>query len=454
MQFIKTICVLTVLGALGYGAYTTLTSSPPVEPPLDAANWDSPPDVELPAGLGPPSASFASSSPGGAAPRYNATSSTSAAPLSTPSSTGSRELTGAPSSTGPTPGTARIAPGGPITGASITNVRPLDAPSASPYPSTNVAPGPLDGGVHFAGGAPTDSEAGKAAPMTAVPYVTPPSSSSPSAPTSTQTLSGPQLASASGVVPQSYTAPTATPSTATSPGKESAAQAMQKVQTLAAENKLAEALDELSQWFDHPSLSTEESGQVQTMLDQLAGAVIYSREHLLEPPHTVAQGETLQAVAQRYQIPAELLMKINGIADPLYLPSGTQLKVLKGPFDALVDKSRGQLTLFLEGMYAGSFPIGLGLDLKLPDGTYGVSAKLVNPTFQAADGVVAADDPNNPLGERWIDLGGGQGIHGRPASMAGNLPQNGGRGMIYLSNRQDEDVYDILSVGSKVMIRP
>jgi len=449
VQFIKTICVLTVLGALGYGAYTTLTSSPPAEPPMEAANWDSPPDVELPAGLGPPTANFAASSSGGAAPRYNATS--SAAPLSTPSSTGSAELAGAPAANPPTPGAARIAPGGPITGASITNVRPLDAPTATPYPSTNVAPGPLDGGVHFAGGPTTDPDAAKTTSMTAVPYVTQPNSMS-AATSANQNPSGPLLASASGVVPQSYAAPAAAP--ATNPGKESAVQAMQKVQALAAQNKPAEALDELSQWFDHPSLSTEESGQVQTMLDQLAGAVIYSREHLLEPPHTVAQGETLQSIAQRYQVPPELLLKINGIADPLYLPSGTQLKVLKGPFDALVDKSRGQLTLFLEGMYAGSFPIGIGQDLKLPDGTYNVSAKLINPTFQAADGVIAADDPNNPLGERWVDLGGGQGIHGRPASMAGNLPQNGGRGMIFLANRQDEDVYDILSVGSKVMIRP
>ena len=61
-------------------------------------------------------------------------------------------------------------------------------------------------------------------------------------------------------------------------------------------------------------------------------------------------------------------------------------------------------------------------------------------------------DPNNPLGERWIELGGGMGIHGT------NDPQtyqsDGGRGMIRLSPRDAEDVFDIVTVGSQVVIRP
>lgn len=227
---------------------------------------------------------------------------------------------------------------------------------------------------------------------------------------------------------------------------------MEKVQAYLNQSKFAEAHEELSHWFDHPQLSEEERNRVQTTLDQLAGRVIYSREHLLEPPHTIVQGETLQAVADRYQVPLELLVKINGITDPLYLPAGTQLKVIKGPFDALVDKSRRQLTLFVgDGLYAGSFPVGFGRDLTLPEGNYVVQAKLVNPTFQAADGMIAADDPSNPLGERWLDLGNRQGIHGSidPAALA----SPGSRGYLILTPRDSEDVYDILSLGSKVMIR-
>ena len=48
-----------------------------------------------------------------------------------------------------------------------------------------------------------------------------------------------------------------------------------------------EALDRLSRSFDDPSLSAEENRRVMESLDQLAGTVIYSRDHLLAPAHVV-----------------------------------------------------------------------------------------------------------------------------------------------------------------------
>ncbi|MBA4019718.1 MAG: hypothetical protein C0483_21345 [Pirellula sp.] len=432
VQFIKTICVITVLGALAYGAYNTLTSSPPSEPPHEAANWDSPPDVQLP---GEPSAGSGSSlAGGGAAPKYSAGGSST---------------------------TARIAPGGPVSGASITNVRPVDAQSVPDrYPTTNVPPSPLDavGATPIAtsagpslGGASNVSpvSAVSAGGLSAVPQVV---HAGPST-TSNHTAGGVSFPPATTpVAPVTTTAALTTTTTTAAAEPKALLPSMEKVQGFLNQGKFAEAHEELSHWFDHPQLSEEERYRVQTTLDQLAGRVIYSREHLLEPPHTVVQGETLQAVADRYQVPLELLVKINGIADPLYLPAGTQLKVIKGPFDALVDKSRRHLTLFVgDGLYAGSFPVGFGRDLTLPEGNYVVQAKLVNPTFQAADGMITADDPSNPLGERWLDLGNRQGIHGSidPAALA----SPGSRGYLILNPRDSEDVYDILSLGSKVMIR-
>jgi LysM repeat protein len=455
VQFIKTICVLTVLGALAYGAYTTLTSSPPSDPPADVEQSSSPPDVQLP-GLGD-SPSLAGS--GRVSP-----------PLSPPPS--------AKYSAGDRSGAATISP--PLTGASITNVRPVGAPQVPErYPSTNVPPGPLDAygaqpmSPAVAVGGATAATAGtssnvsptsavSAGGLSPVPQIV---QASPSVTNPSPTMSMPNAvasASAGGVsfppAVGSTNLAAATPSVAAQPPASTASSSalipsMEKVQAYLNQSKFAEAHEELSQWFDNSQLSEVEQRRVQETLDQLAGVVVYSRQHLLEPPHTVAQGETLQAVADRYQVPVELLSKINGIADPLYLPAGTQLKVVKGPFDALIDKSRGSLTLFVgDGLYAGSFPIGFGRDLTLPDGNYTVQAKLMNPTFQAADGMIAADDPRNPLGERWLDLGNRQGLHGTndPAGLASGAA----RGYLILGPRDSEDVYDILSVGSKVMIRP
>lgn len=439
MQFIKTICVITVLGALAYGAYNTLTSSPPSEPPHEAANWDSPPDVQLPGepSMGPGKTTNGPAlASGGAAPKYSA---------------------------GGSSATARIAPGGPVSGASITNVRPVDAQSVPDrYPTTNVPPGPLDAvaatpisaatGPNLSGPSnvsPVSAvSAGGLSPVPQVVHAGPAASTNSTA----GGVSFPPAATSATPSAATPSATASTTTTATATEAKALLPSMEKVQAYLNQSKFAEAHEELSHWFDHPQLSEEERNRVQTTLDQLAGRVIYSREHLLEPPHTIVQGETLQAVADRYQVPLELLVKINGITDPLYLPAGTQLKVIKGPFDALVDKSRRQLTLFVgDGLYAGSFPVGFGRDLTLPEGNYVVQAKLVNPTFQAADGMIAADDPSNPLGERWLDLGNRQGIHGSidPAALA----SPGSRGYLILTPRDSEDVYDILSLGSKVMIR-
>ena len=61
------------------------------------------------------------------------------------------------------------------------------------------------------------------------------------------------------------------------------------------------------------------------------------------------------------------------------------------------------------------------------------------------------DDPANPLGERWIGLGDRLSIHStnNPSSIGkSDLP-----GCISLKPRDAEDVFDILSEGSKVVIR-
>ena len=76
--------------------------------------------------------------------------------------------------------------------------------------------------------------------------------------------------------------------------------------------RYAEALAVLSVWYDNPSLSIEENNQLERILGQLAGTVIYSTQDMLLPPHTVADGETLQTIAKPLNIPWELLSKING----------------------------------------------------------------------------------------------------------------------------------------------
>jgi LysM repeat protein len=209
----------------------------------------------------------------------------------------------------------------------------------------------------------------------------------------------------------------------------------------------------LSRFYGNPQLTTSEARTLLEVLDQLAGTVIYSRQHLLEQAYRVRPDDSLDRIARSYDVPVELLAKINGIRDPRRLTPGMELKVLHGPFDAIVDLGRYELTLMLKGRYAGRFLIGIGRDLPQLEGQYTVRDKKTDPVYIGPDRVIASSsrDPSNPLGKRLIELGSQVGIHG--TNDPHNIGRNEGRGSIALGDRDIDDVFDILSIGSRVVIR-
>jgi LysM repeat protein len=441
VQLFRTLCVVAVLGALSYGAYVTLTQSPPVEPALDAVNWDSPPRIELPGtsldGKSATAAAPAATATGSAA-KFGSTAPGGAARLSTP-----HDTSGAPLS------------------ATITGVRaqPSTSAAAPPanYPSTNVPPGPLDGSAAapmtniVLGPASTSAPSATSAtpstgstPANAAAAANPASPAGPALgmPAPTNTAAAPAAPStvtpATNMAASSSTPPGATmiPSAAapaTAPPDGATTAPFDKVQLLLGQNKPAAALELLSGSFDNPQLSADDDRRVMELLDQLAGTVIYSNEHLLEAPHVVQPGERIDQIAARYQISWELLAKINGLPDPWNVAPGTKLKVVQGPFDALVDKGRRRLSLFLEGMYAGSFAVGFGRDRPPSDGLFAVANKTPSPL-------------------RVLDLGNGMAIHTQNDALS--LQTDDAPGCIRLSPRDAEDVYDLLGIGSKVIVRP
>jgi lipoprotein-anchoring transpeptidase ErfK/SrfK len=139
--------------------------------------------------------------------------------------------------------------------------------------------------------------------------------------------------------------------------------------------------------------------------------------------HVIAPGETLGQVAKRHNVTADFLASINAIPDKNQVRAGQTIKVVRGPFHIKVDKATYSLDVYLENTFLKHYTVGLGADDGTPSGEWVVSTKLVNPTYYPPRGgrIRAADDPENPLGERWIGLRGvagdalGQqryGIHG------------------------------------------
>jgi lipoprotein-anchoring transpeptidase ErfK/SrfK len=227
---------------------------------------------------------------------------------------------------------------------------------------------------------------------------------------------------------------------------------MQSVQRELENGQLAAALRQLTGWYGNPQLSPHEQQQLSTMLDQVAGTVVYSTQNLTENPYEVQPGERLEAIGEKYQVPWQLLAKINGIEDPAALQPGERLKVVRGPFEAIVSLERRELVLRTgDGLYAGRFPIGVGAEHPPQEGTFAVSDKVPNPVYYGRENAIGAEDPNNPLGERWIGLGKQMAIHG--TNNPGNIGRTDLPGWISLREEDVAEVYDILGLGSRVTIR-
>src|SRR6476620_8721658 len=144
-------------------------------------------------------------------------------------------------------------------------------------------------------------------------------------------------------------APSATPTTPIgAPTATSFAASWPAIQSALDRRDLKQAHQLLSKWHGDDSLSPTDTEKVETLLSQLAGTVIYSTEHQLEPARVVKPGETLEAISKEYNIPPQLLAKINGIQTPDQLQPGQQLKVVRGPFAATVNLRRSELTLTVD----------------------------------------------------------------------------------------------------------
>ena len=217
---------------------------------------------------------------------------------------------------------------------------------------------------------------------------------------------------------------------------------------------LAQAHELLSPWHNEPSLTPAEAENVDTLLGQLAGTVIYSTEHRLGPARVVKPGETLETIAKEYNVPWQLLAKINGIAAADQVRPGQELKVVRGPFSAVVDLSRSQLTLMVDGRYAGKFPVTVPTGATVSEGEWLVDQKLVAP----ASGVTqSAYTTQPPRVDHAIVLRGSAdpaAATGGPtlAIASGSNPTGpeAGTAAIQISAADAEELSDILSIGSRV----
>lgn len=211
---------------------------------------------------------------------------------------------------------------------------------------------------------------------------------------------------------------------------------------------ILDAHAELSEiYWKHPELRSTIADRIR----ETAGLIFTSNERQFGTPHLVEYGETLQVIAKQYEVPWQYLALLNRVT-PEKLQAGQELKVVRGPFGAVVDLSAFTLTVHAHGWYVNKYRIGTGRDHKTPLGEFVVEDKLENPTWYNPDGgIVEPDDPENPLGEYWLGLGNHIGIHG--TNDPSTIGRAASRGCIHLGDSEIEEVFSLLSTGSKVLIR-
>lgn len=247
---------------------------------------------------------------------------------------------------------------------------------------------------------------------------------------------------------------------------------------LIAENDRVGARRLLSQTLINADISQSERQTLRDELTALNQQLIFSPVADPADPITemyqVQSGDSLSRIASRRELAThwKLIARVNQIADPTKIRLGQNLKLVRGPFHAIVDKSDHRIDLYhgapadpSSWIYIRSFDVGLGSDDGTPVGEFVVSKnKLENPGWvnpRDAREQYTPNDPKNPIGEFWIGLDGvGQfsnltslGIHGTidPASIG----RNQSMGCVRLADGDIDIVYELLAEHiSRVLIVP
>ncbi len=232
---------------------------------------------------------------------------------------------------------------------------------------------------------------------------------------------------------------------------------------------------QLSSLLRSGSLTENEAAQARGVLTDISDTLVFSKEIAQDDPfvieYIIRGGDTLSGIVQKMglQVNWRFIQRINGIKQASGIRPGQNIKLVTGPFHAKVDKETYRIDLYQgdgnEQVFVRSYRVGLGEFNSTPTGLFKVrnNSKLVNPTWvnPRTREFFSADNPMNPIGERWIGLEGvqertkdlsGLGIHGtiEPETIG----TQSSMGCIRMESNAVAQVYEMLAEGvSTVEIR-
>ncbi len=265
------------------------------------------------------------------------------------------------------------------------------------------------------------------------------------------------------------TAPTAPASTV-----GDAAQRMQQAIAMAEADPIR-ARAELTRLLDANALTAADRERAYGGINRLAEKLFFSPKIVpgdsVSQAYVVKRGDSLAKVARAEKLGVDwrFVQRINALPTEKAVHPDMRLKLVYGPFNAEVIKSEFRFNLYAgegtERVMVASFPCGTGTNDSTPIGTFKVrtGSKLINPEWRnpRTGERFAANDPKNPIGERWIGLQGttpetakftGYGVHGtvEPQSIGKQMSM----GCVRLGDAEVQVVYELIGDSSTVTIRP
>lgn len=195
----------------------------------------------------------------------------------------------------------------------------------------------------------------------------------------------------------------------------------------------------------------ESMDEIQTKLENLRIKLLFSpaeQEGCIF--YEVKYGDSLAKIAKEFGTTVDLLKKTNRLQSDIIFP-GQKLKICQLKFNLLVDKSLNILMLKANDTVWKTYRVSTGIDNSTPTGTFKIVNKLVNPVWFKVGAIIPSGSPDNTLGSRWLGLDiKGYGIHGttEPESIGRQITN----GCIRMLNRDVEEIYTIIPIGTEVTI--
>jgi lipoprotein-anchoring transpeptidase ErfK/SrfK len=120
-----------------------------------------------------------------------------------------------------------------------------------------------------------------------------------------------------------------------------------------------------------------------------------------------------------------------------------------------IDRARFTLTVLRGGVPMRAFAVGVGENGATPSGRFGIANKLTDPGWYNRGNVVPAGDPTNPIGHRWMGLGGDEGatsigIH--PSAESVSIGAGVSQGCIRMWPEDAESLFRLCLVGTRVTV--